>query len=314
MWTARHDLEERGVTIDGTYASEVFFAPDLDDQLVLGGLFTAEIDVELDKLVSRKLGRIHVSAFAIHGKGITEELMDIHGTSGNTAPKDLRVFEAWLDQPLGPATLRAGLLSADQEFVLADQGQTLLGATFGITSQFSANLLGPVYPVATPGLTGRYESERIDVRAGVYDGAQENSHGIPTAVGDSHLAIGEVEYAKAFMVGGWHHSERGNALYVVLDTEVVEGLGVFARAGYSTAGFVSTYIDVGIRATPGSWRPEDLISVGMAFARTETGAETVVEATYELQVRWLTIQPDVQLMMLPDRNALMFATRLTVAI
>ena len=314
MWKGRHDLEHRGVTIDGTYASELFFAPDLNDRLVLAGLFTTELDVELDKLISKRLGRLHVSAFAIHGKGITSELMDVHGTSGNTADNEVRLFEAWIDQPLGPVTLRAGLLSADQELLLADQAQTLLGATFGITSQFSANLLGPVYPVATPGVSARFESELLDVRAAIYDGEQESSHGIPTAAGDSVLAIGEIEYATAFMIGAWHHGERGNAIYAVVDTEVTKGLGVFARAGHSDAGFVSTYIDAGVRATPSSWRPEDLLSLGMAFARTERGAETAVEMTYEAQVRWLTIQPDVQIMLLPERTVVMFATRLTIAL
>lgn len=313
MWSGRKALEAKGVTVDGTYTWEAFGAPQLDDRLTIGGLFTGELDVDLAVLVSKRLGAIHVSAFGIHGTSPTDELMDVHGVSGNTAPRDLRLFEAWIDQPIGPVTFRAGLLAADQQLVIADQSETLLAATFGITGQFSANLIGPVYPVATPGASVRVELTRIDIRAAVYDGAQDNTHGIPRGLGPGALAVGEVELDGWLAVGGWHHTERGDAVYAIADAELADHIGAFARVGIGD-GPVTTYLDAGVRGAPLSARPEDLVSFGIAFARTDVGAQTIVETNYEAQVRWLTIQPAFELLMLPARTAGVGVLRLTVTL
>lgn len=302
MWGGRQALEDKGVTIDGTYTWEVFGAPQLDNHVTSGGLFTAELDV---------LDRFHLSAFAIHGTSPTDELKDVHGVSGNSAPRDVRLFEAWIDQPIGPVTLRAGLLAADQQLVIADQSQTLLAATFGITGQFSANLLGPVYPVATPGASARLETRRIDARVAVYDGAQDNAHGIPQSVGPGALVVGEVELDDWLAVGAWHHTDRGEAAYAIADAQLSEHLGVFARVGVGD-GPVTTYVDAGVRGAPFAFRPGDLASIGIAFDRTEVGAQSIVEATYEVQIHWLTVQPAAQVLLLPMRTVGVAVLRTTV--
>jgi hypothetical protein len=308
----RSALEDKGFRWDATYSGEAFLAPQLDDKLVGAGLFVVEFELDATKLVHERMGQAHVQAFAIHGDGLTNELMDIHGVSGNVAGDDVRLFEAWYEQPIGAFTLRGGLLAADQEYVLADHSTTLLGATFGITSQFSANVLGPVYPVATPGLSGRVELGVVTVRGALYDGTQENVHGVPTALGPERLAIGEVEIIGALKLGAWHHTERGYALYAVVDAQVEQYVGGFARAGVSPGQEVDAYMDAGVRIGPGPLRPDDFVCVGMAFARSESGMQLALEASYEAQVRWLTIQPDVQLVMLHDRTVGVLATRATV--
>jgi hypothetical protein len=302
---------ELGIDPMLTYSAEMFVASQLDDRIISAGLLMAEIDVALDKLIGPGWGAAYAAGFAIHGSSPTAELMDVHGVSGNTAPSDVRLFEAWLEQPIGALTLRAGLLAADQELVLAEASSTLIAATFGITSQFSANAIGPVYPVATPGVSARVELEPVTARLAVYDGTQSNHHGIPSALGPAYLAIGELGVG-ALMVGGWHHDELGEGVYAIANHELDQHVSAFGRVGYSPDGPVAHYIDAGIRLTPGSWRPDDLVSVGIAFATTEQGAQTLVEATYELQIRWFTLQPDLQLLMLRDRTVGIIATRATV--
>lgn len=304
MLSGRKSLEDRGVTVDGTYTFETFAAPQLDDELTAGGLFTLEVDL---------FERFHLSAFAIHGTSPTDELMDVHGVSGNTAPRDVRLFEAWVEQPIGPVTLRAGLVAADQQLVIADQSQTLLAATFGITGQFSANLLGPVYPVAAPGATARLETRRIDVRAGLYDGSQDNWHGLPRALGPGVLACGEIELDRWLAVGAWHHTERGDAVYAIADAQLTERVGAFARVGVGD-GPITTYLDAGVRGAPLSIRPDDLVSVGIAFARAAAGAQTIVEGNYELQIRWVTIQPAAQVLFLPGQTVGVAVVRTTVTL
>lgn len=304
MTEDRARLEERGLTIDGTYTTDMFAAPQLDNKLVAGGLFTLEIDA---------IDRVHISAFAIHGRGITNELGELHGTSGNTAPQDVRLFEAWYEQPIGRVAVRAGLMAADQEFVVADHASLLMGATFGMTTQFAVNIVGPSYPIAAPGASVKYEREHFMGRVGVFDGTQANRHGIPSELGPDTLVMGEVGVINVFKVGAWHHTERGNAAYVIADSDLTPNLDAFARVGYSSDGPIETYMDAGVRARP-SWRPTDLVSAGIAFAHAPTGAETHVELTYEAQVRWVSIQPVLQTLFMRDRTVGIMGLRLTLTL
>jgi hypothetical protein len=265
----------------------------------------------IDKLIGDGWGAAYAAGFAIHGGGVTDEVTTVNAISSNVAPEEVRLFVAWLEQPIRAFTLRAGLLAADQEFVLADHSTTLLSATFGITSQFSANVGGPEYPVATPGASGRLELGDVTARVAIYDGTQTNDHGIPTELGPSALLLGELAVGP-FKLGGWHHDERGSAVYAIADAQLDEQVGAFARAGYSPDTPVVHYIDAGIRVTPGTWRPDDFFSTGIAFATTDHGAEILVEACYELQIRWLTLQPDVQVLMMHDRAITTAGTRATV--
>jgi hypothetical protein len=320
MWEGRRALEAKGAFFGATYAADLFAAPQLEDRFVAGGLLVLAIDLELDKIVGEGFGALHVTGLGIHGGGPSIELMDLHETSGNTALPDVRLFEAWLEQPLGPFTVRGGLLSADQEFVLADHSETLMSATFGITSQFSRDALGPVYPRATPGASGHLDLDSLSVHAAIYDGtlvdngALTEVHGIPTALGPDYLLLGELVAFGVVKLGAWRHSRHGNTLYAVGDAQLERHLGAFARVGYSPDGPVGTYIDAGIRIGPGPLRPDDFISLGVAFGTRDSGAETLLETTYEAQVGWLTLQPVVQAVMMPERTVGIVATRVTVVL
>lgn len=336
----RTDLEDKGVTIQGTYSLDAFATTGLAHDARVGGLFVTSLDLELDKLVTDALGQLHFSALAIHGNGLTAEVGDIYGISGNTAPQDVRLFELWYEQPVKALKIRFGMLSADQEYVLAAHSTALLNATFGIISQLSYNVLGPVYPVGTPGVSVKLapdDGARLAVRAAIYDGdkpnfdgsaemARTSYHGIPLDLGreQSYLAIGEVEAGKLVKLGTWHHSGNdSNGYYAIVDHQL-EGsrVGAFVRASYSPKQAVAGYLDTGIRIGPGPLRPKDFMGAGIAFARTEAtdaspmtgGAEFVYELTYQAQFGWLTIQPDFQLLQLRDKTYPIIATRVTVVL
>jgi hypothetical protein len=279
--------------------------------VTFGGLLTLEVDLALNTLIGKGWGAAHLQGAAIHGRSPTNELMDVHGVSGNTAPQDVRIYEAWIEQPIGKLTIRGGLIAADQELVLAEQSSTLLSATFGITSQFSTNLLGPVYPISALGASARLELGAVSARAAIYDGTNTNSHGIPSALGPARLLVGELG-AGPFKLGGWHHSERGTGVYAIGNAKVEKYVGAFSRVGYSPDGPIGHYIDAGLRVTPGKRRPDDFASVGIAYATTDAGAQIIFEGMYEIQIRYLTIQPDVQLMLLRDRTVGIVSLRTTI--
>jgi porin len=315
-WGGERDtLKDDGIVPQLVYAGEVFAAPNLPQDVREAGLLALQLDLELDKLAHAKLGQVHVSAFAIHGHGLSAELDDVYGVSGNAAPRDVRLFEAWYEQPIDKLTIRAGLVSADQEFVLAKHSTALLNATFGIISQVSYNLLGPVYPVATPGASARLELDGFTARAAIYDGDQHNVHGVPQSLGPNSLVLGEIAIRDMVQLGAWHHSERGNGYYVILDHQLERYLAGFVRYGTSPNQFVSQYIDAGLRIGPGPFRAHDFIGVGVAYAKTADpalGEQTVYEATYQAQFGWLTIQPDVQVLLQHTRTAGILATRATI--
>jgi hypothetical protein len=307
----RTKLAERGLMLEATYAFEMFFAPQLEDRVTQGGLLMVELDIDFTSLVHRRLGALRISTASTHGGSPTLELMDVHGASGNTAPEDNRLFEAWYEQPIGPVTVRGGILAVDQEFNYADPTTTLLGATFGITSQFSFNVGGPAYPVGTPGVSARYEQDKVLLQAAIYDGTQTNTRGIPTELGPSTLVLTEATWNRDIGVGAWRHSEKGTGVYATIDHKLDDFVEAFTRVGLSGSG-MKTYLDAGVRIGPGPLRPHDFVSVGLAFAQLDTGDQILIESTYEAQIRWLTIQPAVQLMMLREQTVGIVATRMTV--
>ena len=104
------------------------FAPSPNGSLHLGHAFSAIVAPDLDTLLAPSLGHVHFTGVGIHGSGPNNELMDVHSSSNNTAPSDVRIFEAWYEQPIDAVTLRLGLLSADQEFWIVRHATTLIAA------------------------------------------------------------------------------------------------------------------------------------------------------------------------------------------
>ena len=316
LWGGKREaMRDAGFTALLTYAGEVFTSTtDLEKRATVAGLAVLTLDADLTKLVSEHLGAMHATGLGIHGDGLSSQLMDVYGVSNNVAPEDVRLFEAWIEQPVKMVTVRAGLLAADQEFILAKHGTVLLNATFGIISQVPAIVAGPVYPVATPGVSVRAELPHALVRAAIYDGDQQNSHGIPTALGDDAFMIGEVELEDTLKLGAWHHTDHRNGVYAIADRQLDRYVGGFARAGYSSGQPIDVYIDTGIRIGPGPLRERDFASVGLAFARSEMGAQTAIEATYQFQKAWFAIQPDFQLLLLRERTAAVLAARVVIVL
>ena len=101
-----------------------------------------------------------------------------------------------------------------------------------------------------------------------------------------------------------------DAVYAIADAQLTEHLGAFARAGVGD-GPITAYADAGLRGAPFAKR-DDLVTAGIAFARSDAGAQTIVETTYEVQIRWVSIQPAAQVLLLPGRTVGIAAVRTTV--
>ncbi len=296
-----------GFQLEGFYAAEVFTAPTFAGRPVtLSGLAALALDIALAVVANEHLGTLHVAGFGIHGRGISEQLLDAFGISGNTATPEVRLYETWYEQPVGLLAIRAGLLTAE-EFTVAEHGGGLLGATFGILGSLSYAIGGPVFPVATPGASARVVVDEVTARAGMFDGDQLDSYGFPTSLGNDVLALGELELARSFKLGGWHHTENGSALYLVLDRQLDDSLGGFLRMSVSLEDSLPFYFDAGVKLRGAT--------VGLAFAQAEIGSQTVVEASYELVITGrLMLQPDLQILLMRDDTIVVFGARATVSL
>jgi carbohydrate-selective porin OprB len=289
---ARTNIEERGFTVIGAYTGEVMGRVSGERRAVFAGL--VELGLDLDLTVAEpRAGKLHVYGYGVHGEGLTDTgLDDVHGVSNIVADPELRLFEAWYDQPFDNVSVRIGLSSADQEFLVVPHGLALMNTTFGIPAQATLNLGGPVYPVATLAGRVRIDARDVSVKTAVFDGEQANDHGIPTALGESALFFLELAWREMLTVGAWVHTDHPDAVYAMFDSELGGGWASFVRLSLSPGGPGEIYADAGL-VMPGA-RKADRIALGVAVTDGER-REVLVEATYLfMPVGWLVLQPDVQ--------------------
>jgi porin len=250
------------------------------------------------------------------------------------ARDEFRLFEAWVQQSAfdGRCSVRAGILAADQEFLLSDHSGLFLSGTFGMPVLVSANVPAPVYPVGAPGV--RIAAEPVDgltARFAVYDGQPGAEHfnetGLRLRFQDEEglLAVGELEgrWASGCVKAGFfRHSARffdhsGNesrnghhGLYVAADQELAEGLGAFIRLGGTPddRSLIGFYLDAGVVWTgflPG--RDEDALGLAAAWAELSGDfvdaqadppawdREILIELTWRIVLaKWFHVLPDYQ--------------------
>lgn len=99
---------------------------------------------------------------------------DVLGASNVEAAPVLRLYEAWLEQdvPAAHATVRGGVLAADEEFAGCDAASVLTNGAFGWVTGIAANVPGgsAAYPMPVPGLRVTCAPPAFTLRAAVFDG------------------------------------------------------------------------------------------------------------------------------------------------
>jgi porin len=298
---ARTALEERGIIFALAFTAEVLsnvhggVRRDTGADLLLDWV----IDADLDKAIGWTGGSARVNPMWLAGDGIAGDVGDLTLVSNITGRGEVRVFEAWLQQALGPVfSLRAGILAADQEFIISTSGLLYYNSVFGGPVFVTPNLAWPIYPVGTPGARARFDlAPGVYVQGALYDGdpgAEDfNPTGLRVRLSDADGLFTIVEagwtYGQALpgtiKVGRFHHTAdfvdftsgatvsglRGG--YLVVEQKVWKGeegtLDAFLRFGFSEEdrSFVSFGIDAGLNFTglvPG--RPDDVLGLGGIYA------------------------------------------------
>ncbi len=155
----RTALEDRGITLFGGYAVEVWgnTSGGLERGTVYTGLLDFGVDLDLGTLVGLDGLTFHSSFLWLSGRDASEDLVGNIETISNIAGfNTLRAFELYLEQALfdDRFSIRVGQLAADEEFIVSDTAGNFLNGTFGwpvLASEALPNA-GPAYPLATLGI------------------------------------------------------------------------------------------------------------------------------------------------------------------
>lgn len=234
---ARAVLAERGIAYTVTYIGEGLanLRGGLRRGVTYGGRLDTSLDIDLDRLAGWTGARFHTDFFQIHGHGMSRSYVDnLTTVSGIEALPANRLFELWLEQSVfnGKLSIKAGQVSADTEFAIAQSAVVFFNAGFGWPNIGAVVLPsgGPIYPLATPAVRLKYvPDERLSVQAAIFNGdpagvrrgddtdpQRINRTGTSFRTGDPPLLIGEVAYAYTLdlwgealhgtaTLGGWNH-------------------------------------------------------------------------------------------------------------
>ena len=234
---ARAVLAERGIAYTVTYIGEGLanLRGGLRRGVTYGGRLDTSLDIDLDRLAGWTGARFHTDFFQIHGHGMSRSYVDnLTTVSGIEALPATRLFELWLEQSVfnGKLSIKAGQVSADTEFAIAQSAVVFFNAGFGWPNIGAVVLPsgGPIYPLATPAVRLKYvPDERLSVQAAIFNGdpagvrrgddtdpQRINRTGTSFRTGDPPLLIGEVAYAYTLdlwgealhgtaTLGGWNH-------------------------------------------------------------------------------------------------------------
>lgn len=283
------------------------------------------LDADLAKLAGWQGTTAHASAFQIHGYQLSEnDVGNIMTVSNIEAHPTTRLYSLWLQKALGGgASLRAGQLGADEEFLVSNTASVFINGTFGWAPIAAANLIhgGPGYPLAAPGVRLRLEPKddtALLVAAfagnpaggGCVEGGQIcNRYGTTFSTSGGTLWMSELQLAGGrYKLGGWYQNgtfmeRRGNGgLYAIADRRVwrsgARELHGFVRLGAapSDRNPVRSYLDTGLSYKGMlAGRPDDVLALGLAHAELRDGSESLLELSYVAPVTpRLSLQPDLQ--------------------
>jgi porin len=228
-------LGNAGVQLQLQEQSEVWgnLSGGLRRGVVYDGLTTASVAVDLAKLANWTGATFFVSGYQIHGRGPSANLVgNLQLVSNLEATRDTKLYDLWLEQNLlgGRLNVRLGQEGANDEFMIADYSAVFLNASFGFPALPATDLPsgGPNYPLATPFVRARYQSDQITLMGAVYNGdpappgsgdpQRRDAGGTAFRLNDHALIFAELWYSpdkattratdllSTYKLGAWYYS------------------------------------------------------------------------------------------------------------
>lgn len=222
----RSALAAKGISLNVLETSEVLGNPTggIGQGAIYEGATLMGLSVDTQKLLGLSGGSFNVSAYQIHGRGLTANYLDnLNVVSSIEAPASTRLFELRYDQSFldGKLSLRFGQFAADQEFLISQYGAFFVNSGFGWPTLAAEDLPegGPAYPLATPGVRLKAQpTDQLALLAAVFNGnPSDNGSGTSFRVNKGVFAITEAQYAinggdhavglpGTYKVGAWYNS------------------------------------------------------------------------------------------------------------
>ncbi|MGA8155338.1 MAG: carbohydrate porin, partial [Rhodoplanes sp.] len=226
-----------GVTFDLFYFNDVLGNVNggLRRGFIDQGLLEYDMTVDLEKLIGWRGLTFYTNGFLIHNTGqiLRDYVGGINSIATIEAMPTGRLSELWVQQSFwnGSASLRAGQLTSDVEFFLAEAALMFLQADWPI---MDADLpsFGPIYPLSTPGVRVKVDpNEHISVLAAVFNGDPagpgegdpqlRNKYGVNFRLKDPPFVIAEAQFrnnqgktdtglATTLKFGAWAHFGKFN--------------------------------------------------------------------------------------------------------
>ncbi len=175
-------------------------------------------DADLDAVLGWQGGKAHVYVLDNRGARPNDAAETLQGVDNiEVAHAGLRLFEAWIEQDIGPATtLRAGLYDLNSEFYTNPAAGLLIAPPFGIGSELAAT--GPngpsIFPssalalrlrTALAGNKGYAQVAAVNARASTLG----DSTGVDFSFREGLLLIGEAGISQGPLrgsIGLWHYT------------------------------------------------------------------------------------------------------------
>jgi porin len=259
---------------------------------------------------------------------------DFQTVSNIEAGNHTFLYELWYKQTISNVTATFGLHDLNAEFANSDIGSLFLNSLFGVHSVISDNILAPIFPLTSPGITFCWKtSEKINLKTAVYKGCPidfdsnpynikwdlNHLQGLLWVTEGQYTWKGNQEQNNVLKAGVFFHqhcpesdvvnSETGNKLthdygfYMVGDHQVwskgTRRLSIFYQLGISPRNDNFAYLGAG-RAYSGLFSRNGTDVFGLAMAdgmlTKERGRdETTFELTYKVQLtNQIYLQPDMQ--------------------
>jgi len=233
---ARTWLSDRGVTFNMNETDEVFgnASGGLRRGATFDGLTKMGLGLDLEKLMGWQGGSLTVTAYQIHGRGLSANYVgNLLEVSNIEAESGTRLADLYLEQRLfgDMVNLRIGQFAADEEFATSDVADVFLNSTFGWPGVFGTDLPngGPAYPFSTPGLRVRVNlDDEAGIQSAVFSGNPLGHNANPGGIHfpiDGVFAVVEAHYSTMpgkddaglggnFKIGGWYNSLHFDDLHL----------------------------------------------------------------------------------------------------
>ena len=303
------------------------------------GLVDLFLNLDTEHAGFWKGGELMIHGTNSHGEEPSANLIgDLQVVSNIEAGNHTFLYELWYKQEIATICITIGLQDMNAEFAGCDAGSLFINSSFGIHSVIAGNIVAPIFPLTSTGLTICWEPPGLfHLKTAVYKGCpvdfESNPHNLKWDLNFQNgllwIAEGEFSWSgqknreNTFKAGTFFQRHRKNegdtqteekneydyGFYLTGNHQLSREhdknkLNAFYQLGWSPRNDNFGYLGAGFTYS-GLFSRKNKDIAGLAMARammtgTSSRDETTVELTYKTQVtKNIYFQPDVQYVIQP---------------